>query len=344
MSFYRNKRVVVTGAMGFVGSNLCLRLAEEGARVTGIDAMIAGCGGNGFNLEGARGAIEVVTRDIGDRRVAGDVKRADVVFNLAGEVSHIHSMLYPQRDARINVTAQMEFLNTLAAVRPGVRVVYASTRQIYGAVQTLPADETVAPSAVDFNGVHKFAAGQYHQLLTRLGRLDAVILRLTNVYGPRMAIGLGCQGFLPVFTGCAVMGTPLEVFGDGQQLRDPLYVDDACEAFLRAGEVERPRQRCFNIGTGHGDSVMEIARVFAEEAGLGEPRLRAFPEDRKPIDIGSYCTGPGAADAELGWRPEVGLRKGVRRTLAYHKRYRSEYLRDALRCSLGHQNRSARAS
>lgn len=342
MSFYRNKHVVVTGGLGFIGSNLALRLVAEGARVTAIDAAVPGCGANPHNLADA--AVRVLPRNIADPWIGNALKKADVVFNLAGEVSHIHSMLYPMRDCEINTTSQMEFLNTLAGVQPGVRVVYASTRQIYGAPASLPADEGLPVAATDFNGVHKFAAEQYHHLLTRLGRLDAIVLRLTNVYGPRMAIGLGCQGFLPGFTARAVRKQALEVYGSGLQLRDPLYVDDACEAFLRAGEVTQAPQRCFNIGTPQATSLLKIAEVFSKQAELPAPRRRPFPEDRKAIDIGSYYTSTVAVEAGLGWIARVGLWEGVQRTLEYHGQHKASYLRGGQSCPLGHAGGSARAS
>jgi UDP-glucose 4-epimerase len=331
---YRGKRVLVTGGLGFLGSNLALRLEEAGARVTVVDAQTPGCGANPFNLNGH--AIAVIPADIASGTLQEAVAASDIVFNLAGEVSHIHSMLYPARDLRLNSAAHLEFLNLCARVRPGLRIVYAGTRQVYGAPQSLPVDESHPVAPADFNGVHKHAAEQYHLLLTRLGRLDAVVLRFTNLYGPRMAIGLPCQGFLPVFTARAVTGAPLEVFGDGEQLRDPVYVADACEALLRAGAARRPKARLINIGSPEPHTLAAIAQTFARLAGLPEPRLCPFPADRKPIDIGSYATCTGLAMEVLDWMAKTPLEEGVRQTLAYFERHRVHYRPDAPACPLGH--------
>lgn len=333
-SFYSGKRVLVTGGLGFLGSNLAVRLAEAGARVAVVDARVPGCGSNPANLRGAD--VDVLQRDIADPAVADALAGVDVVFNLAGEVSHIHSMLYPERDLYHNANAHLAFLNLTARVRPGVRVVYASTRQVYGAPQTLPVDEHHPVCPADFNGVHKHAAEQYHLLLARLGRLDSVVLRLTNVYGPRMAAGLPCQGFLLVFTARALTGRRIDVFGDGQQLRDPVYVDDVCAAFLRAGAAPRPNRRVLNIGSSQALPIGEIARTFARLAALPEPRHLPFPAARKPIDIGSYATCIGATSEELGWVACTPLEEGIRRTLEFYRVHREDYRPEAPHCPLDH--------
>ena len=215
-------------------------------------------------------------------------------------------------------------------------MVYAGTRQVYGVPQALPVDETHPVAPVDFNGVHKAAAAQYHLMLSRLGKLDALVLRLTNIYGPRMAIGLGCQGFLPVFANRAVRGETIEVFGDGFQMRDPVYVDDACDAFLRAGMIRTPRRRTLNVGSPDPWPLREIAGEFARQGGLPVPALRPFPPDRKPIDIGSYVTCTAACEEDLGWRASTPLAEGVRRTLEYFAEHRDHYLAPRWACPLDH--------
>ena len=234
-SYYRNRQALVTGGLGFIGSNLSRRLSAAGARVTVVDSSVAGCGANPRNLEGVRG-IRVVHADIGSPETfAREIRAADLIFNVAGEVSHIHSMRQPARDAELNASAQLRFLEGCARLSPGLRVVYASTRQIYGAPRYLPVDEAHPILPVDFNGVHKYAGTSYHLLYHAMGRLDTRVLCLTNVYGPRMALHIPGQGFLGSFLRRVLLGQHLEVFGDGRQLRDPVFVDDAVDAFLAAG-------------------------------------------------------------------------------------------------------------
>ena len=329
MMHYSGKRALVTGGCGFIGSNLAIRLAAEGARVTVIDSMVAGCGANRFNLYSPPGqhGIDVIETSIGDcDRLQALVEECDVVFNLAGEISHIHSMVFPERDLEINTIAQGRFLQLCADVSPGLRIVYAGTRQVYGVAEYLPVDEDHPVNPVDFNGVHKYAATQYHLMLSRMGQLDAVVLRLTNVYGPRMAMDIPCQGFLSTYLRKALTGQALEVFGDGQQLRDPSYVDDVVDAMLAAGAIRQLPSRAYNVGGPEALTMEAIASTVSTAGGLPPQTRREFPAERKAIDIGSYYTDSTRARLELGWVPATRFADGIERTLAYYRQHLSHYL------------------
>lgn len=320
MGWYRDQRVIVTGGLGFIGSNLARRLAEEGADVTVVDPCIPGCGGDPRNLDHASGRIRVLAVDIGLPTAFEDaIKSAQVIFNVAGEISHIHSVLNPERDLHLNTTQQLRFLQAVARWNEGVRIVYAGTRQVYGVPEYLPVDEDHPVNPVDFNGVHKYAATMYHLMLSRTGLLDACVLRLTNVYGPRMNLSVPGQGFFTTFLKRLSLGEPLEVFGDGEQLRDPLYVDDAVEAFLTVGAAPKLPSRAYNIGGPEALSLWEIASIASQTAGVAPPTLRPFPEERKSIDIGSYRTDSSRIAAELGWTPRTGFAAGFSRALAYYR-------------------------
>lgn len=326
--FYRNRRVLVTGGLGFIGSNLSIRLVQAGARVTIVDPSFVGCGANLHNIAPIRDRVHVIPADIGEpSQFSSELRASEVVFNLAGEISHVHSMQFPERDLQINTVAQLRFLLACAEAAPGVRVVYASTRQIYGRPDYLPVDEEHPIRPVDFNGVHKFAATMYHMMLSRRGALDAVALRLTNVYGPRMALNIPCQGFLATYFRRLLLGQPLEVFGDGAQLRDPVFVDDVVDAFLLAGSATRLRSRYLNVGGPEALPVGEIAGILSR-LGESSGRLvhRSFPEARKEIDIGSYHSDCTRIRNELGWSPLVRFEEGAARTIEYYRAELPHYL------------------
>ena len=328
VSEYRNSKVLVTGGLGFIGSNLALRLARAGARVTVVDSAVPGCGANRHNLAAAGGDVRVIMADIaGAASFAAEIRGCSVIFNLAGEVSHIHSMRDPSRDAALNSTAQLRFLEECARHAPGVRVVYASTRQIYGAPRYLPVDESHPIQPIDFNGIHKYAATAYHLLWSSMGRIDGRVLCLTNVYGPRMALHLTCQGFLGNFVRRALLRQPIEVFGDGRQLRDPVYVDDAVEAFLLAGASQAAHSRLWNVGGGGTLALARIASMISAAVGIAGPVFGPFPEEQKGIDIGSYSSDSALIRTELGWQPAVDFEQGVRETLEYFQRELPHYLR-----------------
>jgi UDP-glucose 4-epimerase len=325
-SRFHNRNVVVTGGLGFIGSNLAIRLARAGARVTVIDSSVVGCGANRHNLAGFD--IPVVESDIARApSFTGTLRAAEVVFNVAGEISHIHSMQMPWRDAALNAEAHLRFLDELGRVSPGIRVVYASTRQIFGIPQYLPVDEAHPIRPVDFNGIHKYAAAAYHLLYSRMGRVDGVVLNLTNVFGPRMALNIPCQGFLSNFLRRALLNQTIEIFGDGLQLRDPVYVDDVTAAFLIAGAARTPEPRVFNVGGPAALPLVHIAQAISAAASAPAPVLTPWPPDRKRIDIGSYSSDSTRIGRVLGWKPATSFEDGVAATLQFYRSQMPHYLR-----------------
>jgi UDP-glucose 4-epimerase len=310
---YRGLPVMVTGGLGFIGSNVAQRLAALGAKVTVVDSLIPGCGANRFNLAGAD--VRLIEADLSEPGMFEDaIAEARVVFNLAGEISHIHSMEYPERDLQINTVSQLRFLDACRRLNRGVRVVYAGTRQVFGKPQYLPVDEAHPIRPVDYNGIHKYAATMYHKMMSDLGDLDAIVLRLTNVYGPRMSLSVAGQGFLGVFFRKALLGETIAVFGEGDQLRDPAYVEDVVDAFLLAGLVRGLDKRAFNIGGKDALTLREIAETVS-----GSVELIPFPDHLQAIDIGSYYTDSRRAEALLGWRPKTGFREGAEKTLEFYR-------------------------
>jgi nucleoside-diphosphate-sugar epimerase len=190
----------------------------------------------------------------------------------------------------------------------------------------LPVDERHPIQPVDFNGIHKYAATAYHLLWSDLGRIDARVLCLTNVYGPRLALWLSGQGFLSHFLRRALLDQPIEIFGDGRQLRDPLYVDDAVDAFLLAGAADDPKSRRWNVGGQQALSVAAIAQTISAAAGAPAPVCRPFPAEHEGIDIGSYCSDSSRIRKELGWSPRITFEEGIRRSLEYFQRELPHYL------------------
>lgn len=326
-SDYRKKTALVTGGLGFIGSTIALQLVRLGAKVIVIDSSAPGCGANPYNLHEVSDAIQLIPKGIASAyEFAEPIRQADIIFNLAGEVSHLNSMLDPIRDAELNARAQLRFVEACARYNPGVRIVYASTRQIYGVPRYLPVDENHPVQPVDFNGIHKYSATAYHIVCASTGRLDSRVLCLSNVYGPRLALNVSGQGFLGHFIRRALLGQTIEIFGDGRQLRDPVYIDDVVDAFLLAGSADNPPSRLWNVGGSEVLGIAEIARAIAAAGGAPDPILRPFPEGLKQIDIGSYSTDFRRIQNELGWRPTTNLRAGIERTLAYYRRELPHYL------------------
>jgi UDP-glucose 4-epimerase len=313
---------VVTGGLGFIGSNLVRRLLAEGARVRVIDALIDGHGGDLRNLEGLPDdQLDVLVADLGDHRVAAALEGADVVFNLAGQVSHTASMRDPLRDLELNAISHARFLELLRQVNPTARVVHTSTRQVYGRSIRLPVDESHPTNPVDVNGVAKLAGEQLHLVYAHAHGMPITSLRLTNVYGPRQRLSSDELGFLPVFVRAALQGGTVRLFGDGSQRRDCLHVDDVVEAILAASGPDGVGQ-VYNVGHDVDHSLADIAAELCRLAGTGATVVTTpWPADHERIDIGSFSSDSGRIAADLGWKACVDLAHGLADTLAFYREH-----------------------
>jgi UDP-glucose 4-epimerase len=327
VEFYRNRRVMITGGLGFIGSNLARQLVAAGADVLIVDALIHEYGGNRFNLDGIADAVQVNIADVRDEGSMDVlVEDREIIFNLAGQVSHIDSMRDPYTDLDINCRAQLSMLEACRKYNPAVRVVFAGTRQVYGRPDRLPVDETHLVRPADINGVNKAAGEYYHLLYNNVFGVRASSLRLTNVYGPRQLIRHSRQGFIGWFVRLTLEGQPIQVFGDGSQLRDFVYVDDAADAFLRAGASDACDGHVFNVGGDEPISHRDLVALLLEVAGSGSVRYVEWPADKKRIDIGSFYSDSSRFRETVGWKPRVDLREGLSRTLAFYREHMNRYV------------------
>ncbi|HEX9189440.1 MAG TPA: NAD-dependent epimerase/dehydratase family protein, partial [Vicinamibacteria bacterium] len=309
--FYRERRVLVTGGLGFIGSNLCRTLADLGARVTAVDSLLPDYGGNLFNLDGYEDRVRINIADVRGHGMEYLLRGQDVLFNLAGQVSHIDSMADPVTDLEINCRSQLLVLEAVRRTNPELKVVYAGTRQVYGKPLYLPVDEKHLLQPVDVNGINKISGEFYHLVYHQVYGLRASSLRLTNTYGPRQLIRHNRQGFIGWFVRQAAFGEEILVFGDGRQKRDFNHVDDVVDAFLRAGAADAADGQVLNLGDARPVSLLELVGVLLDVAGGGSFRLVQFPPERKRIDIGDFYADISRAKEVLGWSPSVPLRDGL---------------------------------
>ncbi len=311
---------------GSSARTLARRLVDLGARVTLVDSLIPEYGGNRANIAGIEDRVTVNISDVRDEHSLPSLIRGqDLVFNLAGQTSHVDSLHDPYTDLEINCRAQLSILETVRHENPEAKVIFASTRQLYGRPRYLPVDEQHPLAPVDPNGVNKAAGESYHLVYGEIYGLRCSVLRLTNTYGPRMRVKDDRQTFLGTWLRLAVEGEELLVFGDGTQQRDFTYVDDAVEAFLLAGASAESDGEVFNVGGEPPMSLGELAELLVELAGAGSWRLVPFPAERRTIDIGDYFADDAKIRSRLGWEPRVGLREGLERSLAYYRDHGADY-------------------
>ena len=322
---YKGRRALVTGGLGFIGSNLVRRLVEVGAEVSVLDAMLPDQGGNSHNVWDVRARIQVHHGDLCDPRVVNHlVGGVDYIFNLAGSVSHLDSMQQPLRDLELNGVAQLTLLEACRHFNPRVKIVFTSTRQVYGGPVYLPVDEQHRVAPLDINGINKLAAEHYHLLYHRVYGTRAVCLRLTNTYGPRQLVHHNRQGFIAWFIRQAMDGDVIDLFGEGRQRRDINHVDDVVEALLLAGASEEAEGEVFNLG-GDPVSLAELADELISITGRGSVRCVPFPAERQLIDVGNTHSSFAKIEAALGWRPRTPLREGLCATVEFYAQHRAHY-------------------
>jgi UDP-glucose 4-epimerase len=318
-SNFESKRILITGGLGFIGSNLAIRLASLGAVVTLVDSLIPEYGGNLYNIDPVKDAVRINISDVRDSySLEHLVIDQDVLFNLAGQTSHLDSMTDPNTDLEINCRAQLSILEACRKNNPKLRIVFASTRQLYGKPQYLPVDERHPIYPVDVNGINKLAGENYHQLYHNVYGIPTSILRFTNTIGPRMRIKDARQTFVGIWIRNLLQGKPIEVWG-GEQLRDILFVDDAIDALLRAGCDSSATGKIFNVGSDQSVSLLELAETLVRVNGQGEILVKEYPAERKSIDIGDYYTDATLIEQTLGWSSKTDIETALAHTLAFYR-------------------------
>jgi UDP-glucose 4-epimerase len=323
---FKGRRVLITGGLGFIGSNLARTLVKLGAKVTLLDSLIPEYGGNRRNVRGLERKLDINLSDVRDRHSLPEFLRDQhFLFNLAGQTSHMDSMADPETDLEINCRAQLTLLEACRKHNPKLRVVFASTRQIYGRPDYLPVNEKHPLRPVDVNGINKLAGEEYHLLYSEVHGVPSTVLRLTNTIGPRMRVKDARQTFVGVWIKQILQDEPIEVWG-GDQLRDFTYVDDAVEAFLRAATHPQAVGRVFNLGGVGRISLRDLAEQLVAVAGQGSYRVKTFPADRRKIDIGDYYSDCSLIERELGWKPRTTIRQALAKTVAYYRKELPHYL------------------
>jgi UDP-glucose 4-epimerase len=323
---FRGRNVLITGGLGFVGSNLARRLVDLGARVVLVDSLIPEYGGNLFNIAGIQDRVQVNISDVRDvHGMRYLIQGQDYLFNLAGQTSHMDSMQDPYTDLEINCRSQLSILEACRHYNKDIKIVFASTRQIYGKPDYLPVDERHLLRPVDVNGINKMAGEWYHILYNNVYGVRACALRLTNTIGPRMRIKDARQTFLGIWIKLLLEGKAFDVWG-GEQLRDFTYIDDAVAAFLLAAGSENANGQVFNLGCERVISLKDLADLLIDVNGGGRYELRPFPSDRKRIDIGDYFADFSRIRSVLNWEPQVSLRDALARTVEFYRGNLKHYL------------------
>lgn len=323
---YKDVRVLITGGLGFIGSNLARALLDLGAKVSIVDALIPNLGGNWFNVESIRDKLETVVGDVRDLALMQDlVANKDVIFSLAAQVDHIASMADPIFDLDMSGKGALTVLEACRRKKRGARVVFPGSRLQFGRPRRLPVDEDHPMDPMNIYAVHRLLGEKYHQVYHNAFGISTCVLRLSNPFGPRQQMRHSQYGILNWFVRLALENREITVYGDGSQQRDYFYIQDAVDAFLRAGSMEAADGQVFNVGAGAPITMAEAARTIVDVVGSGKVTHIPWPEDRSRQETGGYITDISKIEKALGWRPKVNFKDGVRQTAEYYRTHREHY-------------------
>ena len=322
---FKNLNVLITGGLGFIGSNLAENLVKYGSYVTCVDSLIPEYGGNAYNVSEIKSKIDINIADIRDQFSMNHiVKNKDIIFNLAGQTSHLDSMEDPLTDLDINCRSQITILEACKNYNPNVKIVFASTRQIYGKPIYLPVDENHPIQPIDVNGINKFAGESYHLLYHNVYGINSTVLRLTNTFGQKMRIKDSKQTFLGIWLRNVLENKPICIYGDGSQLRDLNYIDDVVNALLMVAIYSKSNGKVYNLGSKEIISLNDLAEKLTQANGSGVIDKKQFPKKLKKIDIGNYYSNFDKITKEINWKPKFSINEGLLNTLNY---YRSNLLK-----------------
>jgi len=324
-NYFKNKKILITGGLGFIGSTLAHRLAKIEADIYLIDSLIPEYGGNNFNINGIEDKVKVNIADVRDKHSMDYlVKGKDIIFNLAGTLSHIDSMNDPFTDLEINCTSQLSILESCRKNNRDVKIIFAGTRGQYGKADHLPVDERHLMHPTDVNGINNIAGESYHILYNNIYGIRAVSLRLTNTYGPRHQMKHHKQGIINWFIRQLIEGQTVKLYGDGKQIRDINYVDDVVEALLLVACNEKTNGEVFNLG-GIPKNLIDLVETMIDVYGKGNYELIPFKDDLKKIEIGDYIANYEKVKNTVGWQPKISLEEGLRSSFDYYEKHRNHY-------------------
>lgn len=326
-SAYKNKKILITGGLGFLGSNIAHELVKLGAEVTTLCSLNPLYGGNRFNVESIKDKIRITIGDIRDMRLMKElVLGKDIIFNLAAQVSYIDSSKMPFEDLDVNCRGHLTLLEACREVNKNVKIIFSSLRMVLGKIEGEQADETYPTNPLSLYGIHKLTGEKYHLMYYKDYGIPTTVLRIANPYGIRQQIKHSKYSLPGWFMRLAMEGKPIKIFGDGNQLRDYIYVSDIVEAFLGVGAMETTNGEIFNCGSGTTRRFRDMAETIVKVVGRGSVEYVPWPKDYERVETGDVSLNIAKLSRAIGWFPHISLEEGIQQMCAYYQKYKEHYI------------------
>jgi len=326
MTDWKGRHVLITGGLGFIGSNLAHRLVKHGTDVTLLDALLPHLGGKRANVADIAEQVRIVEGDLRDESLVADlVADSDVVYHCAAQNDRAHAGREPQMDVDINAKGTVNILDAAASADPAPRVVYTSSLAVYGRPESNPVDESTPARPMDLYGANKRASEHYCRIYYEQEGVPTTVCRLANGYGPRAPIekGYGVQG---TFVAKALRGETIEVFEPGDMIRDIVYIEDIVDALETLGTNDAVLGEEFVLGSGDPTELLDLAETVVDVAGTGAAELVPWPPEWTKIDRGDVYCDPSKLESTIDWQPRTDLETGLRETIEFYRANRETYL------------------
>ena len=326
---YASKKVLITGGLGFIGSNLAIKLVESGAKVDIMDANLERYGSNDFNVQQIKKNIQIDFSDIRDKEaVLRNVRDKDIIFSLAAQTDYNYSLKKPILDIDINCKGHLNILESCRTDNPNCRIIFPGSRMQYGKIEKkdLPVKEEHPLNPLSVYAINKIAGENYHKAYNLHYGLDTVVFRIANPYGPRAQIKNPGYCIVNWFIGQALKKKPISIYGEGNQLRDYIYIDDLINAFLISGVHPNPKTKVYNVGSGVGTKFIDMVNTIVNIVGKGKIKHVEWPKNYENVETGDFYADISRIKNELNWKPSTSLESGLEKTIEFYRKNLDKYI------------------
>jgi len=326
-NYYRNKIIVITGGLGFLGSSLAQKLVNYQAKIIIIDNLNPLYGGNYFNLNGIQNKVKIIIDDIRNEKVLIPIiKQCDMLYHFAAQVSYIDSLSMPYEDLELNARSTLQILEICRKYNSEAKIIFSSSRMVLGKIESDHISENSPTNPLSLYGIHKLTSEKYLIMYYKDFGIPFIIFRITNPYGPRQQIKHCKYSLVGWIIKQAMEGKTIKIFGDGKQLRDYIYIDDIVEAIYRCSTNDKATGEIINVASGKSTEFQMMVKEVVNIVKNGNYEFVPWPDNYEKIETGDVIADISKLLSLANWKPKYNLKEGILKTYEYYKKYLMHYL------------------